>query len=66
MSYFDVIRELKTGAPDPAKAAKVMRLLGWGCFAGALWNFLLPHFAPFNMAFQVPSSYLYAALIGSP
>ena len=42
----------------------MIRLLGWGCFAGALWNFMLPQFAPFNMAFQVPSSYLYAALIG--
>ena len=64
MGYIDVIRELKTGEPDPAKAAKVMRLLGWGCFAGALWNFMLPQLAPFNTAFRLPPSYLYVALGG--
>ena len=64
MSFFDLVRELRTGEPNVNKAAKTMKFFGWGCLFGGLWNFILPRTAPFKEAgFHFPPSYPYLALI---
>lgn len=63
MGFIDLIQELRTGAPNPKKAAKIMKFLGWGCLFGGLWNFILPQTEPFKADFQIPASYPYVALI---
>ncbi|HTP65541.1 MAG TPA: hypothetical protein VMJ66_09140 [Geobacteraceae bacterium] len=65
MGYFDLLRLLRTGEPDPKKAAKAMKYLGWGCLLAGLWNFIFPQVAPFKEAhFHFPATYPYAALGG--
>lgn len=64
MSFFDFIRELRKGEPDVNKAGKAMRILGWICVFGALWNFILYYIAPFDKSpFNLPPSYPHLALI---
>jgi len=64
MGSIDLVRELRTGEPDPKKAAKTMKFLGWGCLLGGLWNFILPQVAPFKEAdFHLPTYFPYFALI---
>jgi hypothetical protein len=63
MGLGDLIQELKTGEPDPAKAATAMKLLGGVCLAGALWNVLFPRVVP-NRGAPVPAQFIYIALIG--
>lgn len=64
MGFIDLIRELRTGAPNPKKAAKTIKFLGWGCLFGGLWNFVLPQTEPFKKTnFHIPASYPYVALI---
>jgi hypothetical protein len=64
MGYIDLIRELKTGEPNPKKAAKAMKFLGWGCLFGGLWNFILPQFVPFKeTGFRFPAYYPFLAMI---
>lgn len=64
MSYFDLIREVRKGNPDILKAAKAMKLLGWICILGAIWNYTFYYLAPFEkIPFRLPSDYPYLALI---
>jgi hypothetical protein len=65
MGFFDLVRELRSGAPNVKKAAKAMNCLVWACLVGALWNFILPQTAPFKETdLPLPASYPYVALIG--
>jgi hypothetical protein len=64
MSFFDFIRELRKGEPDVKKAAKAMKILGWICVFGAIWNFVIFYLAPFDKSpFNLPESYPYLVLI---
>ena len=64
MDFFDFIRELRKGDPDPTKAAKAMKILGWICILGAVWNFALYYIAPFEESpFNLPPHFPYLALI---
>lgn len=63
MDFFDIIRELRTGSPVPEKAAKAMKILGWICVGGAVWNYAFYYIGPFREApFNLPSSFPYTAL----
>lgn len=64
MGYFDLIRALRTGEPNPLKTATTMKYLGWGCLFAAIWNFIFPQIFPvkeFEAFFQ--PAYAYMALI---
>lgn len=64
MDFFDLIREMRKGKPDVKKAAKAMKILGWICLAGAVWNFVIYYVAPFDESpFNLPASYPYVALV---
>jgi hypothetical protein len=64
MSFFDFIRELRKGEPDVRKAAKAMKILGWICILGGIWNFIIYYLAPFDESpFNLPPSYPYLALM---
>lgn len=64
MGFFDLVRELRTGEPNCAKAARAIRFLGWACLVGGVWNFILPQIAPFKESgFSFPSRYPYYALL---
>ena len=64
MSFLDFIRELRTGEPDPRKAARAMKILGWVCVLGGVWNCAIYYLAPFDESpFNLPASYPYLALI---
>jgi hypothetical protein len=38
MSLRDIITELRSGTPDPVKAARWLRYAGYACFLAAAWN----------------------------
>lgn len=64
MSFFDLIRELRKGEPNIKKSAKAMRILGWICVIGAVWNFAIYFIGPFEESpFNIPDHYPYLALI---
>lgn len=64
MDFFDFIRELRKGEPDVKKAAKAMKILGWICVFGAIWNYVIYYIAPFEKSpFNLPPSYPYLALM---
>jgi hypothetical protein len=64
MDFFDFIRELRKGEPDVEKVAKAMKILGWICVFGAIWNYVIYYIAPFEKSpFNLPSSYPYFALM---
>ena len=64
MDFFDFIKELRKGEPDIGKAQKAMKILGWICIVGALWNFIIYFIAPFkDSPFNLPPQYPYLALI---
>lgn len=64
MDYFDLIKELWKGKPDPKKAEKAIKVLGWICIFAAVWNFVLYYIGPFEKSpFNLPPSYPYLALI---
>lgn len=64
MGFTDLIRELRTGKADPKKAAAGMKILGWVCLFGGVWNFVLPQVAPFKEAgFRLPAGYPVLALL---
>jgi hypothetical protein len=64
MDFFDFIKELRKGEPDIGKAQKAMKILGWICTVGALWNFIIYFIAPFKESpFNLPPEYPYLALI---
>lgn len=64
MSLFDFIRELRKGRPDIQKAARAMKIMGWVCLAGALWNFIFYFIVPFDKGpVTLPPEYPYVALI---
>jgi len=64
MDYFDFVKELRRGKPSKKKAEKAMKIIGWICIFGAVWNFVLPLIAPFEkFPFNLPESYPLAALI---
>jgi hypothetical protein len=64
MDFFDIIKELRKGDPDVKKAGKAMKILGWLCIVGALWNYAFYYLAPFDETpFTLPASYPYLALI---
>lgn len=46
MSFFDLLNELRKSKPNLKKAIKAMKVLGWICFAGSVWNLLLPNLIP--------------------
>ena len=58
MDFFDIINELREGEPDIKKAGKAMKILGWICVAGALWNYAFYYLGPFDETpFNLPPSY---------
>ena len=64
MDFFDFIKELRKGEPSIDKAEKAMKVLGWICIAGAIWNFAIYYLAPFDESpFKLPPSFPYIALI---
>ena len=64
MSYFDIIRELRTGEASVEKAVKTLRIVGWICLGVGIWNFGFPYIAPFEESpFNLPEMYPYFALI---
>lgn len=64
MDFFDIIKELRKGEPNIDKAGKAMKVLGWICVAGAIWNFAIYYLAPFDESpFNLPPSFPYLALI---
>jgi len=64
MDFFDIVKELREGDPDVNKAAKAMKLMGWICVAGAIWNFTIYYIAPFDeRPFNLPPNFPYLALI---
>lgn len=64
MSFFDLIAELRKGTPDIKKAEKAMKILGWICLAGAVWNFILPQMSTSSkFPFNLPPEYPYVLLI---
>lgn len=63
MDFFDLINELRKGKPDIKKAEKAMKVLGWICVVGAVWNFAIYFIAPFKESpFKLPAQYPYLAL----
>jgi len=63
MSFFDLIKELRKGEPDIKKATKAMKILGWICVFGAIWNFAIYYIGPFEEnPFNLPENYPYLAL----
>ena len=65
MDYLDFIKERRKGEPNPKKAEKAMKILGWICIFGAIWNFVLYYIGSFEKSpFNLPPSYPYLALIG--
>ena len=64
MSFFDFVRELRKSEPDVRKAAKAMKILGWICILGGIWNFVMYYLGPFDESpFNLPPSYPYLALM---
>jgi len=64
MDFFDLLRELRKGDPDIQKAGKAMKILGWICVVGAIWNYAFYYLAPFDKTpFNLPPSFPYLALI---
>lgn len=64
MDYIDLINELRKGEPDISKSAKAMKILGWICFLGAVWNYVIYYLGPFQKSpFNLTPSYPYVALI---
>jgi hypothetical protein len=64
MDYLDFIRELRKGEPNIKKAEKALKILGWICIFGAVWNFVFPLVAPsFENSFKFPRSYRLTALV---
>jgi hypothetical protein len=64
MDYFDLIKELWKGKPNPKKAGKAMKILGWICILTAIWNFVFYYIGPFEKSpFNLSPSYPYLALI---
>ncbi len=64
MDFFDIIKELRKGEPDIQKAYKAMKVLGWICIVGAIWNYAIYYLAPFDESpFDLPASFPYFALI---
>lgn len=64
MDFFDILKELRSGEPDIDKAARAMKILGWICVAGAVWNFGFYFLAPLDeLPFHLPPGYPYIALL---
>ena len=64
MDFFDILKELRKGNPDIQKAGKAMKVLGWICLFGAIWNFAIYYLAPFDESpFNLPPRFPYLALI---
>lgn len=63
MGYLDLIGELRTGKPDPQKAERAMKALGWLCIVGGLWNYVMYFIGRFREGpFNLPEVYPYLAL----
>lgn len=63
MDFFDIIKELRKGKADIQKASKAMKILGWVCIIGGIWNALFDFIFPFgDNPFNLPPSYPYLAL----
>ena len=64
MDFFDIIKELRKGEPDSEKAGKAMKIMGWICVVGAIWNYTFYYLASFDeIPFNLPPSYPYLSLI---
>ena len=48
MSFFDLIRDLRTREPNIAEASKAMAVIGWFCLPIGGWNFIVPSLVPFD------------------
>lgn len=48
MSFFDLIRDLRTREPNIAEASKAMAVIGWFCLLIGVWNFIVPSLMPFD------------------
>ena len=60
MDFFDIIKELRKGNPDKEKAGKAMKILGWICVVGAIWNYAFYYLAPFDKTpFKLSPSFPY-------
>ena len=58
MSFFDLIRDLRTREPDAAKTARVMKAMGWFCILAGAWNSAVLHLLPFDRSpFKIPRDY---------
>jgi hypothetical protein len=64
MSYFDLIRELRSGETDAAKAAKAMKVLGWISIGVGIWNYVFLVFLLFKeMPISIDPEYPVVALV---
>ncbi|KPA13181.1 membrane protein [Candidatus Magnetomorum sp. HK-1] len=63
MDFFDLLKELRSNNPSLTKARKAMKVLGWICIGGAIWNCAIFYIAPFDESpFNLPPSYPFYAL----
>jgi hypothetical protein len=64
MSFLDLISELRSGTPDIKKAAKAMKILGWICLGGAVWNLMFIFIFPNEEGgFDLPPEFAYMVVI---
>jgi len=64
MSFFDLIRDLRTSEPNVAKASKAMAVIGWVCLFIGAWNFIVPSLMPFDRnPFHLPPNYPVYSLV---
>ncbi|MBU1342219.1 MAG: hypothetical protein KKE44_07980 [Proteobacteria bacterium] len=63
MDFFDLIRELRKREATSNKAGKAMKVLGWICIFGGVWNAFFEYLIPFEKSpFNLPPNYPYYAL----
>jgi len=64
VSFFDLVGELRTGTPSPRKAEMAMKVLGWGCLVGGVWNAGVIHLTPLEkLPLRLPDGFPWAALV---
>jgi len=64
MSFFDLIRDLRTREPNIAEASKAMAVIGWFCLLIGVWNFIVPSLMPFDRSpFKLPPNYPVFSLV---
>lgn len=64
IEFFDLLKELRHGTPSVNKAAKALKIIGWMCLAGGIWNFIFPFIIQHENNFlRIPEFYPFLALI---